>query len=632
LRIPKNKAYNKYAQPNDFKHLTDADKITGITLLLMAAIIPIIVKYAQVPLGPDQNLFFNPNEKAVDMFSYYKSIYILIGSGILFLCILDYRLSEKLKSLYNWKGLLKNPFSIGFIVYLSAIILSGIFSEYRYTVIHGIFERYESVFILISYLVIFASVILFVRSAFQFRFLLYGLLFSCLVIGLIGTFQFFKLDFFMTEIANRLVLNSESFNSGVRLTTPFPNQSYTTLYNPNSVGSYTVLMLPITFLGAVYYNRDIITRIWFIVCGVVTLFTAIGCNSAAGMAGLAFSALVLFVIFVHRSYKEGYLKKVLLGVFAGLAVIAAAIIFISPIRSRMLVITQKLFDWSPPVGVNNLNPAPPANSSFFKDIIVTQGAVEIETTNNGSVFIANNSDGLKLSYGETPLTPVSTEENAQRYSVVTSYSVPGFGDFTIEQASSEFAFIMQSIQFLFGIEENNSITLLSNLMKPIDLNKPIESFGFAGMESWGSGRGYIWSRTFPLLKDRILIGSGPDSYMLVFPQDDIIGKLRSWGKPYITVDKAHSLFLQTAVNTGVISMLALIFIFAWFIVTNFRLVIKGQGPDEEKWLFGMRIGILAGVCGYMVVSMATDSTVSVSPVFWMILGLGAALQRRLVRE
>ena len=628
MRVQSKHMANKYAEPNNFKQMTDVDKATGITLILIAAIIPIIVKYALVPVGPEQNIFFNPEEKAADMFSYYKSIYILISSGILFLCIIGYRFSERLSYLYNWKNLLKNPFSISFIVFLLTIVISSIFSEYQYTVTHGIYERYESAFILLSYLVIFAAVVLFARSAFQFRFLLCGLLFSCLIIGLIGTFQFFKMDFFMTEIANQLVLNSENFKNGVRLTTPFPNQSYTTLYNPNSVGSYTVLMLPITALGAVYYNRGIIMRIWFIICGAVMLFTAIGCNSAAGIAGLVVSAVVLFVVFVHYSYKKGYLKKLLLGVSAGLAVVIIAIMFISPIRTRLLSVSKKLFHWSSAAN-SNLNPG--ASSNFFTDMGITDATVEIKTA-NGSIFLANKSESLLVSYGDSVLTPVSTEENAENYSVIHNYSVPGLGDFVIEEVSDAFALRMQNIAFLFGYDENKAIIPMSNLFQPIDINKPIETFGFKGMESWGSGRGYIWSRTFPLLKNRIFLGSGPDTYMIVFPQDDIIGKVRYWGKPYIMVDKAHNLFLQTGVNTGVISMLALTFIFAWFIVTNFLLVLKGPAPAEEKWLFGMRVGIFAGVCGYMVVSLATDSTVSVSPVFWIVLGLGAALQRRLARE
>ena len=616
---PKNKAHNKHAEePVSFKKMPAADKVTGITLMLMAAIIPLIVKYAELPVGPDQNLLITATEKSIDMFSYYKSVFIFIGSCILLLCLLCYTFSKSMKSLYNWSKMLSSPFSVGFAVFLLAIIASSIFTKYRYTVIYGISERYESVFMLLSYLVIFAAAFLFTRSAFQCRFLVCGLLFSCFIIGLIGTFQFFKMDFFMTETASKLVIG---FDTKLRLTSPFTKDhlSYTTLYNPNSVGSYTALMLPITVLGAVYHNRGIVMRIWFAACGMVTLFTAIGCNSSGGLAGSGVSAVVLMITFIYLMYKGNKLtgKKIFIGIFAGLAVIILIVQFIGPVRSRLYLMSYKLLSLDA--------------DHFFQDMHVSGGTVDIATANGDIRFV--KSDGLIVSIdGNAPLTPVSTDESDINNSVINSFSVPGFGDFIVEEITGAFMFRMIDISFLFCYDEYNNVMPLSKMMKPIDISKPVNAFGFDGAELWGSGRGYIWSRTLPLLAKRWVLGSGPDTYILEFPQDDIVGKVRYLGNPYIIVDKAHNIYLQTGVNTGVPSMLALMFIFAWYIITNLISVLKGPAPNEEKWLFGMRIAIMAGVCGYAVASMTTDSTVSVSPVFWMVLGIGAALQRRLARE
>ena len=604
--------------------MTGADKVTGLTLFFMASVIPLIVKYAEVPLGKDHNEYIASSQNAMDVFSYFKSIYILIGCGILLLCLFEYVFSKRLKSFINWTGFLKSPFSIAFIIFLLAIIVSSLGSAYEYTVIHGILERYESVFILLGYFVIFSSVVLFTRSEFQCRFLIYGIMFSCTIIGLIGAFQFFKMDFFMTDLANKLVLSPESYKSGVRLTTKYGYKSYTTLFNPNSVGSYTALMLPLTVMGAVYYSRGFVIRIWFIICAIVILITAIGCDSAGGLAGLGASAIILLIMLIRLMYKKKGGLKILFGIIAGLVCITVIAALYSPAGARLYVMTQKL-----------LNVSPTSSPFFYKDLAVNGNSADI-VTDNGNIRFTIEDKNLIVSYNDSPLTPVSTEEktgsDGQVLSVISNYSVPGFGDFIINGVTGAFAFTMNDVEFLFTYNEDNMMAPLSKLMKPIDLSIPVKSFGFEGMELWATSRGFIWSRTLPLLIQCMLIGSGPDSFMLKFPQDDIIGKVRFLGNPYMIVDKAHNLYLQTGVNTGVLSMLALIFIFGWYIITGFFSVLKGQAPNEEKWTFGMRMAIVSSVCGYAVASLATDSTVSVSPIFWMVLGLGVALQRRLTRE
>ena len=620
MRSPGKTPRKKYKEPTNFNSMSPADKLTGITLTLMAAIIPLIVKYAEVPVGTDENLYITETGMIVDMFSYYKSIFIILGSCILLSCLCEYAFSKRLRSIYNWKKLLTSPLCIGVFVFLLTIIASCLFTKYWYTAIHGISERYESVFILLSYLVIFASAFLFTRSEFQCRLLIYGLMFSCLIIGLIGSFQFFGMDFFMTETANKLVIG---FNSTMRLVSPFTRrgQTYSTLYNPNSVGVYAALMLPLTVMGAICYTRGIIMRVWFMACGIVTLISAIGTNSAGGFAGIAVSAVVLLIVFICLTYKNNKRagKKMLIRLMAGFAGITVIIFLIGPIRTRLYSVSQKLLNWEQTDSPN-----------LFWDLKITGGTVEV-VTKNGSIFLSRplpESDIIEASItGGSVLTPDSTEEDAENNYILNSYKVPGFKEFIVEEAEGVFAFEMNNISFVFAYDADNKIMPLSHLMEPIDLSKPVNAFGFEGMELWGTGRGYIWSRTLPLLKQRWLAGSGPDSYILEFPQDDIIGKVRYLGDPYMIVDKAHNLFLQTGVNTGVISMLALLFIFAWYIIANFSSVLKGSADNEEKWMFGMRIAILAGVCGYAAASMATDSTVSVSPIFWMVLGIGAALSQ-----
>jgi len=612
-------------EPKKFNNMTGADKLTGITLFLMIAIIPLIVRYVQVPVGVDQFNVITASHYSDDMFSYYKAMFILIGSGILLIGLLMYVFSDHLDSLVNWKKMVSHPFSIAVIVFVVTIIVSSIISEFRNTVIHGAAERYEGVFILLSYMVIFTAAVLFTRSAFQCRFLLFGLLFSCFIISLIGAFQFFGRDFFTSEFGNQLVLGA---GTGLRLIPRFTT-SYTTLFNPNSVGAYCALMLPITALGAIYYKDGVKTRLLFLICFILTLLTAIGCASSGGLVGIAAAVIVLATVFLVLFVKNEELrnvlksdkklrKKILIVLSAFFAVVIAVVVIPNPLRSRVFPMVEKLFIWEET-----------ENPHFFRDLKFENNTVELITA-NGNLLFTKSSDDLEIALNGAALEPTEIF-NDEEVGEVYYFWVPYFGEFyVLNDFSGVIPFRMHDIEFIFAYDENNILTPLSLLWEPIDLNEPINSFGFEGRELMGSGRGYIWSRSLPLLLERPLFGSGPDTYALVFPQHDIIGKLRFLGNPYIIVDKPHNVLLQTGINTGIISLLAMLFIFGWYMVVTFISVIRGQSAHEKDWMFGLRIAILAGVCGFVVASLNTDSTVSISPVFWFVLGMGVALQRRLV--
>ena len=61
--------------------------------------------------------------------------------------------------------------------------------------------------------------------------------------------------------------------------------------------------------------------------------------------------------------------------------------------------------------------------------------------------------------------------------------------------------------FMFS-EVDGKLSMVDRFGTPVDLNVPVESFGFNGVERLGSNRGYIYSRSIPLLKHNIILGAG----------------------------------------------------------------------------------------------------------------------------
>ncbi len=52
----------------------------------------------------------------------------------------------------------------------------------------------------------------------------------------------------------------------------------------------------------------------------------------------------------------------------------------------------------------------------------------------------------------------------------------------------------------------------------------------------------------------------------VFSAKDFIGKLNSFGNIMAVVDKPHNFYIQTAHNTGLLSLVALLFLFIIYLI------------------------------------------------------------------
>lgn len=185
---------------------------------------------------------------------------------------------------------------------------------------------------------------------------------------------------------------------------------------------------------------------------------------------------------------------------------------------------------------------------------------------------------------------------------------------TTDQQAWPFALTDQGVLYRNGIG------------KLVDLD-PIPYIGFKNNQGFGSGRGYIWSRSFPMVKDTILVGHGADTYCLFFPHKDYVGKYNSptfYTNPGIIVDKPHNMYLGSAIGTGLISTLILLLLWGLYAIDSFRLYIRLKFSSMSSYAGA---GIFLGICGFLVSGIVDDSTVSVMPMFYGLLGTGIAINR-----
>lgn len=115
-----------------------------------------------------------------------------------------------------------------------------------------------------------------------------------------------------------------------------------------------------------------------------------------------------------------------------------------------------------------------------------------------------------------------------------------------------------------------------------------------------AGRIYMWKRAVPFLKNSILIGRGPATYIHDVPQfhprGDAIGFFNH------AVDRPHNTFINIWHGTGLLSLLTL----AYWIIGKLRI-----GADAS---------LKMGVIGYLIASVFTDSVLCVTPYFLIFLG------------
>ena len=149
-----------------------------------------------------------------------------------------------------------------------------------------------------------------------------------------------------------------------------------------------------------------------------------------------------------------------------------------------------------------------------------------------------------------------------------------------------------------------------------------EHYHFANM------RGYIWARTLPLLKKYFFLGSGPDTFIIAFPNDDLVGLYNS-GHDGEIITRPHCMYLQIAAQTGVPSLLAFLIFWGWYMIGSIKLYWKQQ---YDGILPKIGVAILASVIGYLILGLTNDSCIAVSPIFFALGGMGLGINYHLTKE
>lgn len=577
------------------------NKLNLLILFFVASCIPLVVKLNLVDVNIEEATLIRNSLKIADVFSYSKSHLIILSSALIAIVYIIYffTTSEKINF-----ACVKKPIFFLPALFLFFVFLSTIFSDYKLSSFYGISERYEGMFVIISYIIFFAATINCVKTEDSLKFIFYALLTSALLIFLIGISQFYGHDFLVSSLGKKILLLGFE-NKQVNIN-PIFDTAYSTLYNPNCLGLYCAMIFPVIFAMAFFFEKKTIARYLSLICALLAIINLFASNSTGALMGIISSIIFAFAILIIHIFKnKTYLKKFLFFTLVSIILCVAAIFF-TPLKNKFSNMLAKFTQDTSNIVFTDLTMTPNSAQIFYKN-----GKIKLE-------YIDNK---INLYENENLLFPSATHEenNNDSQKLIYDYTSKNIDDLQVTIESEKMVTLkLKNTIFLFGLA-NDKLYLLSNKGNIIDINKPIEHFGFDGYERIASSRGYIWSRSFPLIKKSILIGSGPDTFVFDFPQNDIVGKLKFHASPYIIIDKPHNFYLQTIINTGLVSLLILLALFGYYFYTTIKFIMaKNKFPI-------LQLGFASGIFGYLVSSLATDSVVSVAPVFWIILGLSFAI-------
>ncbi len=634
------------------------NRLAVLPLILLGAIIglvPMIVYMRLVTFDGIAGEIYGPSVQG-NFFSFYKSLwlYILTASALLWARF-------NLKASVCW-------YHQPLVVYCFFVVISTIFADHWQMALWGDPHRHEGMLAHLSYMGVVFLFINIVQGVGELRVLLGLLLSSATILAVIGAGQFFDWNFFYSELANWLLISKKLHETLPALDLKTMDSSghfvFLTFGNGNFTGSYMTMLFSLTIPFSVLIKNRL--KYFFLPLNLLLLVNLLGAKSRAGLAGAFFSCLIL-AVFMRRSLRENWkMVAVLLCCYLLTPFAMDAFTwkkegvprFLSTSVGRTVDAKRNLFG-----NFEDLKLATDT-ATFVYDGLQTQVRL------NDEKLEFYDHKGEQVSYSLLPNPKLRLDGNNIMASFTSGVTAPAFLSTGIAQLIASVSLsspvvasdtqvasqaFFQSKEYLVIFPENKlrgfliyawpeynvleigrggvsfyimatsgGFKLLNQFAKPVDV-KEVETFGFEGRLGFASNRGYIWSRTLPLLKQAIFVGFGPDTFAAHFPNHDYLGKLRVWGSGIFTmIEKPHNLYLQIAINSGLISLFAILALFAAYLLESGKLYWNSKFCSFSE-IAG--VGILAAVVAYLVAAVFNDSVVAVAPVFWGLLGMGIAANR-----
>lgn len=587
--------YNTKGRRRTQKHLS------LIPLIVIMLIIPLIVRMISYNSNLSQFNWYPNKTQDVDLFLYWKSVALTIGGALLAVLV-------PLKLRKEQISFKKNQWIFFIAGYGGLALISTLFSKYRSFGFSGIYEQFESIWVVLTYCLITVYAYLVVKKDSDLLTIRKTMFILLTVMGCLGLTQLFGKDFFESNLGRVLIAPSEVRNSLVfNFSGSGTHQVYLTLYNPNYVGVFASLLMPISIILIFVTEKKWAKLLWTILA-VLLMVCTFGSGSKTFLVSFA-ASLVLALFFCRRlilKYWKFIIPLALIGIIAGGWYFKSH--NINPIKyvKNAIVVSE--------------------NNYALKDFGVDEYGFHLNY-NDEELNIAYQEGEGYIFFEVTDSTGTAIETQAQengQYIINDSR----FSNFKIalyqgDEAHPYFAGVsISGAHPLMFTKDDAGYHFVNSCLK-IDDIESAESAIFTDYIRFASGRGYIWSRTIPLLKNSIILGTGADTFLMAFPHNDYVMRYNA-GYHTELITRPHNMYLQIAVQHGCLALICYLAVCLIYFFQSCKLYWKAN-ISNKRHLLG--IGIMLGVIGYLIAGIPNDSTITVAPLFWAWLGIGFAVNK-----
>ncbi|MBO5352286.1 MAG: O-antigen ligase family protein [Lachnospiraceae bacterium] len=574
-----------------------------LPLQFVLALLPMIVYLYRGNSGYMVYPWHSSNDSYLDVFLHGKMVAFMVVA-VVTLVLAVYKMvrmkaEERKRSICSFLPLF---------IYLGFVVLSTICSENSAYSVSGSMDAKEPVGVLAGYVVVALYAYIILDDLKDIVQLTASAVAGSVLMASLGILQAVGRDPLATEGVQLLFAGREFLDTFGLLQLTFPvGQAYGTLFNPNYVGTYVAMYVPLLLVGLVMYKqwwKKIVTGL--ALCGLmITLFAS---QSRTGLIAIA-AVIVMLVIFLGRELlKRWYV------VIPGLTLLVMSFFLVDHYRDNILTnrLKEMFLVQNKDMPVSGVDTTGKGVRVLYKDTEFTVQMLVLQ--DSFGYVVTENGTELPVTYNETGTYGYVTLENGDQIAIQTAAFENNYA-FGLVINGRNFYFTNQFVagnyQYINELGRLDECTIPENV--------------FPGYEAAASGRGYVWGRTIPLLWKNFVVGSGPDTFTIEFPQNDYVARYKS-GFDNVIFTRPHNFYLQMGVQTGVLSLIAFLVFYGMYFVGCCRRYFVKKFTGMEQW-----IGLAVFLCtvGFMVSGLANDSLIVVTPVFYVLLGMGMMINQKL---
>lgn len=606
-----------YLAEGDMKAINVYERILAVMLCVFLIVFPFITGFHVEELsGIAEQYFAKKSGYQIDLFQYWKETVLVIFSIFLLIllvlgAVIGFILEEKIPERFR----MNRTVAALIAVFLLLNILSCIFSEYSEYSFWGLFLDYEGLAAVIGYMILFSAGYFLLGTDRGMKMLMTSVraLAMLLIIGSCMECAFGPM--INIETVARALTPDRYEHLMENIMFDYSGSVSLTFVNPGYYGGFCALIFPILYGKGITGGKRVLCICDELLAGGM-LFCIIMSGSSGALYAAAAASAAETVFIVYRKRKSG--------TYWGIPVCLLAAGFVFLLMSRTQIMEGE--GLAARVGGSVINPQYTEGEDIFHvDRIQLESGI------------------LTVDSGENELKVQSFGENAEM-TLDDFLFLDGNGD----QIPVETDLLAGS--HLTGDYENIHVSVMGRILT-IDFGyqDPLEFYCYGGYLSYISfngdyldtipqpemtalhflyplftGRGYIWVSSIPLAGECILLGKGIGSFPFCYPQSEVAGMLNVHGSADYCIEIAHSWYLQTVVNGGMIALICMLGLFLIHLVKGARFYWKRKEkweahPEDTEYI-GM--GLFFGLIAFQIAGIVNNSTVATGPEFWLLFGAG----------